>query len=205
MAYANFTLEMLRHKLGMTVQDGALFDTVGDLLPSAWLRESLHKGMGPAHISEKARGEFIVAPILAECRELMQQRINIFSGIQLDVEPARGLNGECDFVLARTQSPRAFQSPLMVIVEAKKHDIEEGVWQCAAQLFGASRFNEIDGKVAPYLYGCVTNGLIWSFLKLHGTQLIVHPDYFLIGELSKILWFVMECLQDLDQKVSEAA
>ena len=38
MAYSDFTLEMVRHNLGLSVRDGALFDNVGDLVPSPWLR-----------------------------------------------------------------------------------------------------------------------------------------------------------------------
>jgi hypothetical protein len=205
MAYSNFTLNMVRHNLGISVRDGALFEPIGDLVPSPWLRETLHKGVEPAMISEKSRAEFIVAPLLIECRERLQHRINIFSGIRLDVDPEKGLNGECDFVLARTPSAAAFISPLMLILEAKRHDIEEGTWQCAAQLHAACRFNERDGKIAPYLYGCVTNGETWLFMKLQGTELTLQPRRLNLVEISKILWFVMECVQDIDQKVKEAA
>lgn len=205
MAYSDFTLEMIRHNLGITVRDGNLFETVGDLVPSPWLRETLQKGEEPALVSEKSRAEFIVAPVLVECRERLQHRINIFSGIRLDVDPDRGLKGECDFVLARTPSAAAFVSPLMLVLEAKRHDIEEGTWQCAAQLYAACRFNERDGKVAPYLYGCVTNGESWLFMRLQGTELTLHPRRLTFAEISKVLWFVMQCLQDIDQKVSEAA
>ncbi len=205
MAFSDFTLAMVRHDLGISVRDGALFDPIGDIVPSPWLRETLHKGGEPALVSEKSRGEFIVAPLLIECRERMQHRINIFSGIRLDVDAERGLKGECDFVLARTPSAAALVSPLMLILEAKRNDMEEGTWQCAAQLFAAARFNERDGKSAPYIYGCVTNGESWLFMKLQGNDLTLHRPRFLLDELSKILWFVMECVQDVDQKVSEAA
>ena len=90
-------------------------------------------------------------------------------------------------------------------IEAKRHDIEAGTWQCAAQLCGAARFNERDGKIAPYIYGCVTNGESWLFMKLAGNELTLHPRRFNYAEISKILWFLMECVQDIDQKVSEAA
>ncbi len=205
MSYSDFTMDMVRHDFGITVRDHVLFEPVSDLVPSPWLRESLQKGVDPAFISEKARGEFIVAPILIECRERMQHRVNIFSGIRLDVEPEKGLKGECDFVLARTASALVLQSPLMLILEAKKHDIEEGAGQCAAQLLGACRYNERDGKPLPFIYGCVTNGDSWLFLKLQGNDLQVHPQRYSIHQVSKILWFVMQCLQDIDQKVSEAA
>ena len=52
MAYCDFTLEVLRHDFGMTVRDQALFEAIGDLVPSSWLRESLQKGEGPAVVSQ---------------------------------------------------------------------------------------------------------------------------------------------------------
>ena len=171
MAYSDFTLDRVRHEFGVTVRDQALFETIGDLVPSAWLRESLQKGAGPARASEKARGEFIVAPILIECCNRLEPSINIFSGVTLDADPAKELNGVCDFILARSASRYALESPLMMIVEAKKHDIDEGLGQCAAQMLAATRYNERDGKPVPWLYGCVTNGDLWHFLKLEGNAL----------------------------------
>jgi hypothetical protein len=205
MAYSDFTLEILRHEFGITVRDQALFETVGGLVPTAWLRESLARGAAPAVVSEKARGEFIVAPILIECRERLPPGINIYSGVTLNAEPERGLIGECDFVLARSASKYALQSPLMMILEAKKHDIDLGLGQCAAQMLAACRYNERDGKHLPYLYGCVTNGHFWHFLKLQATDLQLHPERFAIEEVSKILWFIVECLTDVDQQASHAA
>jgi hypothetical protein len=196
---------MVRRDFGITVRDHVLFEPIGDLVASPWLRESLQKGSAPAFISEKARSEFIVAPILIECRERMQNRVNIFSGIRLDGDPEKGLKGECDFVLARTASAKVLQSPLMLILEAKKHDLEEGAGQCAAQLVGACRYNERDGRPLPFIYGCVTNGDLWLFLKLQGSDLQVHPQIIAINEVSKILWFLVECLKDVDQQASDAA
>jgi hypothetical protein len=142
MGYSDFTLYMVRHRFGVTVRDQLSFEEIGDLAPSPWLRESLENGIQLSRVSEKARGEFIVAPILIECRERMQRRISVFSGVALNVDAEQGLNGECDFILARTPSTAALQAPLMVIVEAKKQDIDEGIGQCAAQVLGACRYNE---------------------------------------------------------------
>ena len=43
-------------------------------------------------------------------------------------------------------------------------------------------------------------------MKLQGNELTLHRHRkILLDELSKILWFIMECVKDIDQKVSEAA
>ena len=158
MSYSEFTLEILRRDYGVTVKDQPLFDQVGKLDPSPWLVEALRKGHDLALFSEKARSEFIVAPILMACREILGPRIHVFSGVWLDAEPARGLKGECDFILARSASAFVLQSPLLLVLEAKKNDIEVGLGQCGAQLLGAKIYNDKDGTPVPCLFGCVTTG-----------------------------------------------
>jgi hypothetical protein len=205
MAYADFTLDALRHSFGVTVRDQALFEEPERLAPSAWLREALAKGQDLAVISEKARSEFIVAPVLLACRDALGHSFRVFSGPRLDVDPERGLKGECDFILARSESSLVFQAPLMVVLEAKKHDIEEGLGQCAAQMLGASIYNEREGKPVPYVYGCVTNGDSWQFVKLQGLELQIHTQRIPIQELPKILWFVVECIRDVDREAAAIA
>jgi hypothetical protein len=51
-----------------------------------------------ALLSEKARSEFIVAPVLLVARELSHDTVAIYSGQRLDVDASRGLQGECDFI-----------------------------------------------------------------------------------------------------------
>jgi hypothetical protein len=145
MTCLDFTLDLLQQDFGIRVHDQPLFEPLGDMVPTAQLQSHLQAISGLALVSEKARSEFIVAPILVECRERMQRRINIFSGVRLDADPDRGLKGECDFILARSESRYVFQAPIMVILEAKKHDMDDGLAQCAAQLLGAWRYNEHAG------------------------------------------------------------
>ena len=44
-------------------------------------------------LSEKARSEFIVAPILADCRERLERRIDIFSVLGSTSIPSVGSKG----------------------------------------------------------------------------------------------------------------
>ncbi len=122
-------------------------------------------------VSEKSRSEFIVAPILLACRELSGDAIAIYSGQNLNVDPAKGLHGECDFILARVAALAGTARSLITIVEAKRNDIELGLGQCAAQMVGARQFNEHRGRVGGSVFGCVTTGEVWQFLKLEASQL----------------------------------
>lgn len=47
--------------------------------------------------SEKAKSEFIIAPILTDIWEQSGEKFSIHSGINLEAESEQGLNGECDF------------------------------------------------------------------------------------------------------------
>ena len=87
MAYSDFTLDEVRKSFALKVRDLALFDPICSLQPSSWLRETLELGQDLARISEKARSEFIVAPVLMACRGLIGHDMRIFSGARLDVDP----------------------------------------------------------------------------------------------------------------------
>ena len=205
MSYGEYTLDLLRHTFGLKIRDQLLFDALGTLEPSAWLVETLANGQDLAVTSEKARSEFIVAPILMACRVYLGHDLRIFSGARFDVDAERGLKGECDFILARSDSSVVLQAPLMVILEAKKNDIEEGLGQCAAQMIAARLYNEKEGRAVPFVYGCVTTGEAWQFLRLTGNELLIHPGRLPIQELSKILWFLVQCLRDVDREAATIA
>lgn len=205
MSYSDFTIEEVRRKFHLTFRDQPLFPEIGTVAPFDWLAHILKEGKDLAVLSEKARSEFIVAPVLMACRELLQEKIHVFSGVTLNAAPEQGLTGACDFILARTASTFAVQGPLMVILEAKKNDIEEGLGQCAAQLLGARIYNEKDGTPIPVIYGCVTTGESWQFLKLEGNEMILHPSRLRIEEADRILWLLVECVKDASRHIPAGA
>jgi hypothetical protein len=118
MSYGDFDLRTLRQAFSLKIRDTPLFESIGVVEPSPWLLETLANGIDLAGTSEKARGEFIVVPILMACRALLGRDLRIFSGARLDVDPTRGLNGECDYILARGDTSKVLQAPVMVILEA---------------------------------------------------------------------------------------
>src|SRR5206468_9488588 len=117
-------------------------------------------------VSEKARSEFLVVPLLLATPEFVPGGLTIYSGQRLDVDPERGLVGECDFILALTPPVPRLRSPLVTVLEAKKGDIEAGLGQCVAQMVGVRVFNERAGQPALRVFGCVTTGEVWQFLSL---------------------------------------
>jgi hypothetical protein len=187
MAYTDFSLDRLRKTFGLTLAQTTLLGRPTPVPISPWLQETLDRGMPLALVSEKARSEFIIVPILLTSRELSQNRVAIYSGQRLDVDATSGLTGECDFILTATAPLPVMQAPIICIVEAKKNDIESGLGQCAAQMLGAQRLNQQEGTGIETVYGCVTTGEAWQFLRLNQTTLELDTERYYINEVETIL------------------
>jgi hypothetical protein len=188
MAYADFTLDMVESALGLTIQPGDLFPGIEPSPVPAWMDEALRMGReSAALVSEKARSEFIVVPILLAARHCFEGELAIFSGQRLDVDPSRGLVGECDFLLALAPPIPRLKSPLVTVLEAKKGDIEAGLGQCIAQVAGARIFNERAGDSDAPVFGCVTNGGEWQFFRLDGSEVILDRRRFYLDRPGDIL------------------
>lgn len=176
MAYSDFTLADLRHRLGLTVTEGKnLFGTVREADLPAGLGETLHRYL-PLALNlntEKARSELIIAPLLVELKLSHPDRLSLFSGIEFTVDAAAGLTGQCDYILARSPQQLELTAPACVLVEAKSENIVRGVPQCLAEMVAAQRFNAAEGSADGPIYGAVTTGVLWRFLVLDGTRAAV--------------------------------
>ena len=186
MAYPDFTLESVEAELGVTAHPGRVFSTLPHATPPAWLTDALARGRELALVSEKARSEFIVAPVLLAVRELSGGRISILSGQRLDVDTGRRLLGECDFILALSEPLPRLRAPLVTIVEAKKNDIEARLGQCIAQMVAAQVFNERAGQ-SGVVFGCVTTGEDWQFLRLNEIVVLIDTTRHYINDVGAIL------------------
>jgi hypothetical protein len=186
-AYSDFTLETAESLLGVMSRGGDLFPGLTPEIVPDWLRDNLARGMQLSLATEKARSEWIVGPILLACRELSGRTVAIFSGQRLDVDPARGLVGECDFLLSLGEPLPRLRTPIVALVEAKKHDIDLGMGQCIAQMIAAREFNERAGSKVNPIHGCVTTGEDWQFLRLEGASVIVQPNRIFIDNVGGIL------------------
>lgn len=190
MAYSDFELKTAVHSFGLTeARDMDLFGEVAPLEPGEFLKVWLEK-FAPVALgvnSEKARSEFIIAPMLAEMKLSVGAAVNVLPGVTFDVDKAQGLSGYCDFLIARSPEIFYVQGPVLAVVEAKREDLVAGLGQCAAAMVAVQLFNQREGTALPAVFGCVTSGSNWRFLKLQGTTLwIDRPEYYL-GDAAKIL------------------
>lgn len=187
MSYTDFNISKVEEILNIEVIRQKLDWQLDVRTPSEWLLKSLEKGKKNAFVSEKARSEFIVTPVLLAAQELLDDRLQIFSGQTLNVDANLGLTGECDFILSKNKPTPILKSPIVSLVEAKKNDIDLGLGQCIAQMFAARIFNKQSGNNFQTIFGCVTTGEDWQFLKLENNLAIVDNERFYISEVGKIL------------------
>jgi hypothetical protein len=187
MPYSDFSIEDIPRRLGYRTRGADLFPGLAPVPVPEWLTAILAKNTALAYISEKARSESIISPVLAAAREVTGNKLAVFSGQRLDADPARGLSGECDFILALTDPVPPLQAPVVTVVEAKKADIELGLGQCVAEMVGAQTFNEAAGEGYRPVFGCVSSGEVWQFLRLDGNLALLHTHRYLAPELGLIL------------------
>ena len=186
MAYADFDIEMAETRLGVVVHTADLFpDLVAQPVP-AWLIDQLRRASTLPFVSEKARSELVISPILLAVREMSGDRMSVLSGIRFDVEPNRGLVGECDFLMSFSDPLPVVRPPVITLLEAKKQDIDAGLGQCIAQMVAARIFNERHGKTGS-VFGCVTTAEIWQFLRLDGSEVKLDPTRRLISDVGELL------------------
>ena len=186
MAYTDFTLSELDEKFGVKNERKQLQFFAKPIEPTERLRLELEESIEMPIKSEKARSEWIVVPILKELRTRNAKFFTIYSGDTLVGDKDVGLEGECDFILAKDTKSYEISIPIFQILEAKHNDLDEGIKQCAAQLVGAKKYNERKGTVTEKLYGCITTGDVWQFIE-YSDKLYIDDKKYYLGEIEELL------------------
>jgi hypothetical protein len=189
MAYSSFTLSQVQSQFGLKVDKGVFFRDVPPLIPRQRTIEAMAESapFAATQGSEKVLSELIIAPLLFELRSLLDGKIGLFSGMDFSIDPGLGLNGICDFLLTRSSNELLIEAPAIVLIEAKKADLIAAWGQCAAEMVAAQKFNLSMGKEIAVIYGSVTTGMQWQFLKLSGTNLTIDTTQYPLDPLDRIL------------------
>ncbi len=195
MPYSDFDLKTVKRKLGvhLTEQDG-LFSSIPDVSVSPSFQDILQENVPLARAinTEKARSELIIANILVELRKILKHQISLFSGIEFNVDKEKGLNGFCDFIISASQEQLLLNSPVVALVEAKNENIIGGLGQCIAEMVAAQLFNEAEGvEHIETIYGVVTTGTAWKFLKMEKLEVVIDLDEYSIEQPEKILGILL--------------
>ena len=200
MSYSEFTLRKVRQELDIHIQEGGRFlPEIPDTQPDALLAQELAEGVPLvlARGSEKARSEWIINPVLTAVRRLLHRQVSLFSGEDFTVDPALGLNGICDFLISKSPTQLEIEAPAIIIIEAKKENLNGGLGQCIAEMVAAQTFNRINGKPLLTLYGSVTSGTAWKFLKLEDKTATIDLTEYPLPPVDQILgiliWMIQNC------------
>lgn len=188
MAYRSFTAKQIHETLGLHIQRVTLFQDllITPVAPSPRLQLVLATSLKMAITTEKAVSEYLVSPILTDIK-INNPSIELFSGEQLNVDSTRNLNGEIDFLFTKTPNFLAIEAPVFSIAEAKIGLIDKAIPQATAQMYGARLFNEMEGHPLDSIFGAVTDGKTWRFLKLENEILFVDENILYIDNLPLLL------------------
>lgn len=190
MAYRDFKMSDLTSRFGIHQQISApLFDrkAIEAVEPSPYLKMAMDKAELFELSTEKAISERLVSPILAELKERNPTFIKLFSGEIINADVKTGLNGEIDFILTRHPESIDPRAPILCITEAKIGKIQKYIPQAAAQMVGAKVFNLKNNEPSPTVFGAVTDGKVWRFLKLQDDNLWTDDKDIFINELPLLL------------------
>jgi hypothetical protein len=189
-SYSDFhTLESLE-ALGIEVVETSIpLIQAEPVVASAFLTEALRRfvPLATAINTEKARSEYLIAPILSELM-VLNPGLSLFSGRSLNVDPSRGLNEFCDFIVTANSDKLSIRSPIVIVVEAKNENINDGLAQCIASMYAAGLVNQTDPAVANRpIHGIVTTGQVWRLLtmpNLHQVKIDLNDRYLTpVGDL----------------------
>ena len=183
MAFSDFkTISEVQEKFRITY---AISDFVTDkesLNPSEHFLQEFEFCMQHINVfaSESSRCEVVIFPVLKEIYKGYTDHYTLWSGKLLTYDET--LRGTPDYFIA-TRSELGISvvgKPLIILVEARKNDFEQGWGQCLAELVAAQKIN--DNPDIP-VYGIVTDGTLWQFGRLVGDAFIQNRTNFTLDNL----------------------
>ncbi|MEG4634130.1 hypothetical protein QUB56_31940 [Microcoleus sp. AR_TQ3_B6] len=200
MSYSEFTsIIKVKQAFGLTTVEGPRFlPQISPIDPSATLTDFLANSLPVAVAtgSEKARSEMIITPILLEVRKILQQNVSLFSGEDFTVDYETGLDGICDYLISRSPEMLEIEAPAVAVVEAQKADLKTGIGPCVAEMVAMQKFNEAKGQPISVIYGCVSNGTQWRFLKLEEKIVSIDLNDYALPPVDEILGMLVWMVRD---------
>ena len=190
MSYSKFTLKRVKQEFNLDIIESQdLFAAIEAVEISDYLHTTLNYNvpLALAISTEKARSELIIANVLLELKRQLNDQISLFSGINFDVDNDRDLNGFCDYLLSQSSEQFYLSAPVVAIVEAKNEQVTVGLGQCIAEMIAAKIFNDREGNPVSRIYGAVTTGNNWKFLKYEGDTVYIDRLEYYIDNVKKIM------------------
>ncbi|MBF0101074.1 MAG: hypothetical protein HQK77_09225 [Desulfobacterales bacterium] len=133
--------------------------------------------------SEIAKREFYISPLLLEILDYLNAEINV----EYPLDAGENLSGTVDYLIKYLGN--------IVIIEAKKGDLEKGFNQLAIELIAMDKCEETAQKI---LYGAITLGDIWRFGMLQREEKLLKKDmnaYIIPSDLERLLSILLGILE----------
>jgi phospholipid N-methyltransferase len=137
---------------------------------------------------------FCAVPALSALRRILPGCFSLSSGVESDLDSARGLNSFCDFILSPSPLQSVLTAPVITIVEAKYDNLRTGLGPCIAAMVAARDFNAKSATETGPVHGVVTTGIAWKFLRLEGDVVTLDLSEYFIAELARIMGILAQLL-----------
>lgn len=134
-------------------------------------------------LSEDARKQAIIAPILLEVCEITETQLNIEYSVNVNEQ----LKGNFDYYINKGKG--------LLVIEAKQADLSRGFTQLAVELIALDQWTNSD---TPILYGAVTTGENWRFGRYKREDKEITEDlklYRVPEELTELINILLGILQ----------
>ena len=182
MAFSDFkTISEVQEKFRITYSEDDFVDAEPSTPSTEFLRDfEFTREHINVFASEASRCEAIIFPVLKESYKAYADRYALW--IKQSIAYDDVLNGVPDyFISTRSELGKTVVgSPLILLVEAKKNDFEQGWGQCLAELVAAQKIN--DDTAFP-VFGIVTDGTLWQFGRLMGDTFTQNRTDFALANL----------------------
>ena len=183
MAFIDFkTIPEVQERFGIKYSENDFFSVEAPLSPSDQFLQEFEFTRQHINIfgSEAARCEAVIFPVLREVYKGYADHYALW--IKESIVYDETLSGTPDYLIS-TKSELGkliVGTPLIILVEAKKNDFEQGWGQCLAELVAAQKINN---DPAFPVYGIVTDGTLWEFGRLVGDSFMRNRTNFTLANL----------------------
>jgi len=145
-------------------EEGIFISALDIVVPQTFIEEfRFNKENIDIFSSEASRSELIISPLLREIYKRHSKNYSFW--IQKPISFNEVLSGTPDYIFSKRSAlgKTVLETPIVIVVEAKKNDFEQGWGQCLAELVASQKINNNETNS---VYGVVTDGNLWQFGRL---------------------------------------
>lgn len=189
MAYRDFTLSELVKNFNLKInQTSGLFAAFEELESSEYLKYNVKEYLtfGKGINTHEPNHKLITYSVLMEAKNRLITHTSLFSEVNFNVDSEMGLSGTCDFLVGLS-AEKFISRPLINVVQSKSENLNFYLGQCIAQMLASQLFNDWENNEIKTIYGVVTNGTLWRFMKLVSQTVYIDLTAYHISYVNKIL------------------